>query len=129
MYIDIKALQISHRFEFLRMSKEKKPDVVPDMPSRVEKVVEKGGEMNACLIYLREKAEKEEKMRLKELEHELRLKADEADRAEKEAERAERAAVRTEQAAAREAEEKEKERQLKCFNLKQKKRLNSKNLM
>ena len=128
MYIDIKALQISHCFEFLRMSKEKKPDVGPDMPSWVEKVVEKGGDVNACLTYLREKAEKEERMRLKELEHELKLKADEADRAEKEAERAERAAVRAEQAAAREAEEKERERQLKMLQLETEKEIKLKEL-
>ena len=80
----------------------------PELPSWLEKVIEKGGDVNVCLSYLKDKAEKEESIRLKEIEHEKQLKTDEA-------ERAERAAVRAEKAALREAEEKDKDRQFKIL--------------
>ena len=107
---------------------EKKSGAEAELPSWLEKVLEKGGDVNVCLTYLRDRAEKEEKIRLKEIEHEMKLKADEADRAEKEAECAERAAVRAEKAAERAAEEKEKERQLKILQLETEKELKLKEL-
>ena len=74
-------------------------DPKSDVPSWLEKAIEKGGDVTECLSYLKDKAEKEESRRLKEIEHEEKIKQDEA-------ERAERAAVRAEKAALRDAEEK-----------------------
>ena len=88
--------------------RDKTPGEVPEVPSWFEKVIEKGGDINQCLSYLKEKAEKEESIRLKQTDHEDKFKKDEADRAE-------RAAIRAEKAADREAIEKEKDRQLKIL--------------
>ena len=96
-------------------------DPKTELPSCLEKVIEKGGDVNVCLSYLKEKAEKEESLRLKEIEREDKLKTDEA-------ERAERAAVRAEKAALRDAEEKEKDRQLRILQLETDKEIKLKEL-
>ena len=96
-------------------------DPKTEIPSWLEKVIEKGGDVNVCLSYLKEKAEKEESLRLKEIEREDKLKTDEA-------ERAERAAVRAEKAALRDAEEKEKDRQLRILQLETDKEIKLKEL-
>lgn len=101
--------------------RDKTPGEVPEVPSWFEKVIEKGGDINQCLSYLKEKAEKEESIRLKQIEHEDKLKKDEADRAE-------RAAIRAEKAAEREAIEKEKDRQLKILQLETEKEVKLKEL-
>ena len=96
-------------------------DPKTEIPFWLEKVIEKGGDVNVCLSYLKEKAEKEESLRLKEIEREDKLKTDEA-------ERAERAAVRAEKAALRDAEEKEKDRQLRILQLETDKEIKLKEL-
>ena len=74
-----------------------------------------------CLSYLKEKAEQEESLRLKKIEHEHKLKTDEA-------ELAERAAVRAEKAALRDAKEKEKDRELRILQLETDKEIKLKEL-
>ena len=49
-------------------------DPKTEIPSLLEKVIGKGGDVNVCLSYLKEKAEKEESLRLKEIEREDKLK-------------------------------------------------------
>ena len=49
-------------------------DPKSEISSLLEKVIEKGGDVNMCLSYLKEKAEQEESLRLKEIEHEHKLK-------------------------------------------------------
>ena len=96
-------------------------DPKTEIPSWLEKVIEKGGDVNVCLSYLKEKAEKEESLRLKEIKREDKLKTDEA-------EHAERAAVRAVKAALRDAEEKEKDRQLRKLQLETDKEIKLKEL-
>ena len=91
------------------------------MPSWLKKIIEKGVDVNLCLSYLKEKAEQEEKARIREIEHEDKLKRDEA-------ERAERAALRAEKASLRESENKEKERQLKILQIEAEKEIKLKEL-
>ena len=50
--------------------RDKTQGEVPEVPSWFEKVIEKGGDISQCLSYLKEKAEKEESIKLKQIEHE-----------------------------------------------------------